>query len=151
MSFTQTASQPRTIQTDAEKTKQTISFSICWNLIFMKTMICNFMTVSLASVAEQVGSSLTWSNTPEDRFSRDVANYKIQKTVLWPGTAKPCKIEQHQHLRPRMVSRKTYRGCFTVHKSSPRAPTLSYLNTSRPTQRFPNPISAWSQKTYHSS
>ena len=30
----------------------------------------------LVSVAGQVGSSLTWSQIPEDTFSRDVAHYK---------------------------------------------------------------------------
>ena len=32
--------------------------------------------LELASVAEQAGLSLTWWRTPEDRFSRDVAQLK---------------------------------------------------------------------------
>ena len=34
--------------------------------------------LSMACVAEQAGLSLTWSQTPEDRFSRDVAQMKMK-------------------------------------------------------------------------
>ena len=45
------------------------------------TKISNFM---LASVAEQAGLSLTWSETPEDTFSHDEAQLmKMNRTVTY--------------------------------------------------------------------
>ena len=37
--------------------------------------------MTLVSIAEQEGSSLNWSPTPEDRFSQDVAHIYIHVTI----------------------------------------------------------------------
>ena len=37
-------------------------------------IVCSKFLTLVASVSEQAGLSLTWSETPEDRFSRDVVH-----------------------------------------------------------------------------
>ena len=39
----------------------------------------------LASVSEQTGMSLPWAQTPEDRFSRDVAQMTLIKHFIFKG------------------------------------------------------------------
>ena len=41
--------------------------------------------LSLAPVAEQAGLILTWSETPEDRFSRDLAQLSLPPTKIPNG------------------------------------------------------------------
>ena len=50
------------------------TFVVHWlDTIIFLISIYEISSLYLASVAEQAGLSLTWSQTPEDRFSRDVA------------------------------------------------------------------------------
>ena len=50
--------------------------------------IRNFKT--LASVAEQAGLSLTWSQTSEDRFSRDVAHMCLPRFTITMNVRVQC-------------------------------------------------------------
>ena len=45
----------------------------CLDSIVPLVSISEISSLYLASVAEQAGFCLTWSQTPEDRFSRDTA------------------------------------------------------------------------------
>ena len=55
----------------------------CLDSIIFLVSIFAISRLSLASVAEQVGLSFTWSKTPEDRFSRDEAHEpRHEKTSL---------------------------------------------------------------------
>ena len=47
----------------------------CLDGIIPVLAIAEISRLELASVVEQAGLSLTWSQTPEDRFSRDVAHF----------------------------------------------------------------------------
>ena len=46
---------------------------LCLNSIISLVSISEISSLLLVSAAEQAGSSLTWSQALEDRFSRDVA------------------------------------------------------------------------------
>ena len=49
----------------------------CLGSIISQVSIFAISLLLLASVAEQAGLSLTWSETPEDRFSHDVAQFML--------------------------------------------------------------------------
>ena len=46
----------------------------CLDSVMSVVSVTKLSSLMLASVAEQVGLSLTWSETPEDRFSHDKAH-----------------------------------------------------------------------------
>ena len=52
------------------------AFVVCYlDSIIPLLAIAEISRLLLVSVAEQVGLSLTWSETPDDRFSHDVAHF----------------------------------------------------------------------------
>ena len=57
----------------------------CLGSIIPLVSICEIPSLQLISVAEQVSLSLTWSQTPEDSFSRDEA--QMFSPVLSPFNA----------------------------------------------------------------
>ena len=58
----------------------------CLDSIIPLVSIPKISSLWLASVAEQAGLSLTWSQTPEDRFSRDMAHmYFTEQAVEQPA------------------------------------------------------------------
>ena len=46
----------------------------CLDSVMSLVSVTKISSLMLASVAEQAGSSLTWSETPEDTFSHDEAH-----------------------------------------------------------------------------
>ena len=73
-------------------TKAQISIFVvrCLDSIISLVSISEISRLNLVSAAEQASLSLTWSQTPEDRFSRDVAH------MLWNFTRNMfyCKIQK---------------------------------------------------------
>ena len=47
----------------------------CLDRVMSLVSVTKISSLMLASVAEQANLILTWSETPEDRFSRDVAQF----------------------------------------------------------------------------
>ena len=47
----------------------------CLDSVMTLVSVTKILCLMLASVAEQAGSSLTWSETPEDTFSHDEAQF----------------------------------------------------------------------------
>ena len=50
----------------------------CLNIVMSLVSVTKISSLMLASVAEQAGLSLTWSETPEDMFSHDEAHLILQ-------------------------------------------------------------------------
>ena len=53
----------------------------CLNSIISVVSISEISSLQLASVAEQASLSLTWSKTPDDTFSHDVAH--LDQMIYW--------------------------------------------------------------------
>ena len=53
----------------------------CLDSVMSLVSVTKISSLMLASVAEQAGLSLTWSETPEDMFSHDVANIITQSNL----------------------------------------------------------------------
>ena len=64
-------------------TKAQINFVIrCLDSVMSLVSVSKISNLMLASVAEQASLSLTWSETPEDTFSRDEAHLFFRDDAL---------------------------------------------------------------------
>ena len=54
----------------------------CLDSVMPLVSVANISSLMLASVAEQASLSLTWSETPEDTFSRDEAHLDCRDTYI---------------------------------------------------------------------
>ena len=75
-------------------TKVKISLHICTSVVLCLDSILPVVSISkissfyLASVTVQASLSLPWSQNPEDRFSRDMANFIMPSWILAEMTFK---------------------------------------------------------------
>ena len=53
----------------------------CLDSVMSLVSVTKIPSLMLASVAEQAGLSLTWSETPEDTFSHDKAQLELMNTL----------------------------------------------------------------------
>ena len=58
----------------------------CLDSVMSLVSVTKISSLMLASVAEQASLSLTWTETPEDTFSRDEDHMKTAKCMIYTGT-----------------------------------------------------------------